>query len=247
MSSHAQLAFHARDRFVPRTPHASSNGPREAVTRPADRLVGLLNVSCSTIPLPTGRLARGMIPARHGRAVRPDANPTSFVVNSDAGEERLLLTVVFTDIVGSTELLERVGDKAWCALLAQHRALVRGLVASHRGREVDAVGDGFLLAFQSPSRAVRFAVAVIPVLQAIGIEIRIGIHTGECEVVDGRIEGVAVHTAARVASAAGAGDILVSSTVRDVVAGSAYQFAIRERRVLKGLSDARELFALQRR
>lgn len=161
------------------------------------------------------------------------------------GPERLLLTLVFTDMVASTATLERVGDSAWCALLSHHRSLVREHLSAAGGREVDAAGDGFFLVFDRPSRAVRFAVAVIPALQAIGIDIRIGIHTGECEVAGARVEGVAVHTAARVANAAGAGEILVSNTVRDVVAGSSWRFTTKDRCVLKGLAAPRELFALQ--
>lgn len=160
------------------------------------------------------------------------------------GTERVLLTLVFTDIVGSTERLERVGDRVWCALLSNHHDLVRRHLLQSRGREVDAAGDGFFLAFDLPSQAVSFALVVRSALQEIGIEIRIGIHVGECEVSGGRVEGLAVHTAARVAGAATAGEVLVSGTVKDLVAGSGHRFEERETRILKGLSGPRALFAL---
>jgi class 3 adenylate cyclase len=181
------------------------------------------------------------------------ANPSNTTLASDLFEpvvsdasrsERVLLTHVFTDIVASTETLERVGDRVWCSLLLRHHNLVREHLKAYRGREIDAAGDGFFLVFDCPSRAIQFAVAVRTALKGIGIDLRIGIHTGECEVLCGRIEGVAVHTAARVANAATAGDILVSSTVRDLVAGSEHRFSKKDVRVFKGLSEPRQLFAL---
>ena len=165
------------------------------------------------------------------------------VASHDA--ERVLLTLVFTDIVGSTETLEQVGDRVWCALLMHHRELVRGHLKACGGREVDAAGDGFFLVFDRPSQAVGFALVVRDALRRIGIEVRVGIHVGECEVIGERVEGLAVHTAARVAGAATAGEILVSSTVKDLVAGSQHRFDKRDVRVLKGLSEPRALFALE--
>lgn len=167
------------------------------------------------------------------------------VVEAAAEEpERVLLTFLFTDIVASTEAVERLGDHAWCMLLLRHHAIVRGHLNGYRGREIDAAGDGFFLVFDRPSLALQFATTVRAALKAIGIGVRMGVHTGECEMVAGRVEGVAVHTAARVASAAGDGEILVSNTVRDLLAGSGLRFAGRSLQVLKGLSEPRQLFAL---
>jgi class 3 adenylate cyclase len=159
--------------------------------------------------------------------------------------ERALLTLVFTDIVASTETLERLGDRVWCSLLLHHHNLVREHMKAYRGCEIDAAGDGFFLVFDRPSRAVQFAVAVRTSLKGIGIDLRVGIHTGECEIVSRRVEGVAVHTAARVVKAAAAGEILVSSTVRDLVAGSEHRFIKKDLQILKGLSEPRQLFALE--
>ncbi len=158
--------------------------------------------------------------------------------------QRVLLTHVFSDIVASTETAERIGDRAWCALLLRHNQLVREHLRVHRGCEIDAAGDGFLMTFDCPSRAVQFAVAVRSALKRIGVVLRIGIHTGECEVVGGRVIGISVHAAARIVHAAGAGEILVSSTVRDLIAGSGYGFSKKDVQVLKGLSEPRQLFAL---
>ena len=160
-------------------------------------------------------------------------------------DERVLLTLVFTDIVGSTKTLEEVGDRVWCALLLHHHELVREHLKACRGREVDAAGDGFFLAFDRPSRAVCFALVVRDALRKIGLEVRVGIHVGECQVIGERVEGLAVHTAARVAGKATAGEILVSSTVKDLVAGSQHRFNKREVCLLKGLSEPRALFALE--
>lgn len=159
--------------------------------------------------------------------------------------QRVLLTHVFTDIVASTETVERIGDHAWCLLLLQHNRLVREHLKTHRGREIDAAGDGFFLVFDCPSRAVRFALAMRSALKGIGIDLRIGIHTGECEIASGRIVGVSVHTAARITNAAAAGEILVSNTVKELVAGSEHRFSNKDVQVLKGLSEPRQLFALE--
>ncbi len=183
------------------------------------------------------------------RGISPSTPPAASVLPELAAVEvnppqRVLLTHVFTDIVASTETVERIGDRAWCHLLLQHNSLVREHVKTHRGREIDAAGDGFYLVFGCPSRAVTFALAVRTALTGIGIKIRIGIHSGECEVASGRIVGVSVHTAARITDAAAAGEILVSNTVRELVAGSEYRFGKKDMQVLKGLSENRQLFAL---
>jgi class 3 adenylate cyclase len=160
------------------------------------------------------------------------------------GPERVLLTFLFTDIVGSTETAERLGDRAWCRLLMQHHAVVRSHLGRFGGIEMDTAGDGFFVVFDRPSRALQFAAAVRSALAEIGLTIRVGVHAGECEIAGGRAEGVAVHVAARVTGAASQGEILVSSTVRDLLAGSGLRFSGRDAHTFKGLAEPRFLFAL---
>ena len=158
--------------------------------------------------------------------------------------ERVLATVLFTDIVGSTELAARLGDSAWRELLVRHHAIVRRELARFHGRELDTAGDGFFAAFDGPARAVLAAAALRDPLRAIGLEVRAGLHTGECEVSDGKIVGIAVSIGARIASLARPGEVLVSSTVRDLVAGSGLRFEDRGEHPLKGIPEAWHLFAL---
>jgi len=158
--------------------------------------------------------------------------------------ETALATVLFTDIVGSTDRARELGDSQWTALLGQHHATVRGVLAQYRGREIDTTGDGFFAAFDGPARGIRCAQAVLDALNGIGIQARSGLHTGEVEVVDEKLAGIAVHTGARVAALAGPGEVLVSSTVRDLVAGSGIEFEDRGLHELKGLDEPRRLFAV---
>jgi class 3 adenylate cyclase len=158
--------------------------------------------------------------------------------------ERVLATVLFTDIVGSTELAGRLGDTAWRELLERHHAIVRRELARFHGRELDTAGDGFFASFDGPARAVQAAAALREPLGAIGLEIRAGLHTGEFEVSDGKIVGIAVSIGARISSLAGPGEVLVSSTVKDLVAGSGLGFADRGEHQLKGIPEAWHLFAL---
>ncbi|HET7686005.1 MAG TPA: adenylate/guanylate cyclase domain-containing protein [Candidatus Limnocylindria bacterium] len=151
------------------------------------------------------------------------------------GRERVLVTILFTDIVGSTELAARLGDAAWRDLLARHHALVRRELARFDGRELDTAGDGFFATFGGPARAVQAATAVRDAVRAIGVDVRAGIHTGECEVHDGKVTGIAVSIGARISSLADAGEVLVSSTVRDLVAGSSLVFEDRGSHELKGI------------
>jgi class 3 adenylate cyclase len=160
---------------------------------------------------------------------------------------RLLLTLLFTDIVESTQTAERLGDEGWRALLARHHAIVRAKLALFRGQEVDKAGDGFFATFERPGLAVCCAEAIRAALEEIGICVRAGIHAGECDTFDGEVTGVAVHVAARVASIAQPGEILVSSSLRDLLAGSGFEFADRDWHALKGLSGTRQLFALNGR
>lgn len=159
--------------------------------------------------------------------------------------ERVLATVLFTDIVGSTERAASLGDAAWRDLLGRHHAIVRRALARHQGRELDTAGDGFFAVFDGPAKAVRAAVAIIEDLRAIGVTIRAGVHTGECEVGDGKVVGIAVSIGARIMSAAGAGQVLVSGTVRDLVVGSELAFEDRGMHQLKGIPDPWRLYAFR--
>jgi class 3 adenylate cyclase len=157
--------------------------------------------------------------------------------------DRVLATVMFTDIVGSTERASALGDARWRALLAAHQTAVRGELQRFRGREVKTLGDGYLATFDGPARAIRCGQAIAEAARAAGLEVRIGLHSGEVEVMDEDVGGIAVHIAARVGALAGAGEVLVSSTVKDLVAGSGIAFVDRGTRELKGISDEWRLFA----
>ncbi len=159
--------------------------------------------------------------------------------------DRVLTTVLFTDIVGSTERAMGEGDRRWRELLEEHRALVRREIERFRGREIETVGDGFLASFDGPARAIRCACAIADAVRPLGLEIRAGIHTGECEVLGERLAGIAVHIGARVAAQAAPGEVLVSRTVRDLVAGSGIDFHDRGSHELKGLPGEHQLFAVR--
>jgi class 3 adenylate cyclase len=162
-----------------------------------------------------------------------------------ARSDRAVLTVMFTDIVGSTELASRLGDRRWRLLLEEHNEVVRTVLARFAGREVDTAGDGFLITFDGPARAIRAAAAIRTALGDDGIRVRVGLHTGECELVDGKVRGIAVHVAARVMAHAQADEILCSRTVRDLVAGSGYGFTDRGTHQLKGVQDMWQLYAVE--
>jgi class 3 adenylate cyclase len=151
------------------------------------------------------------------------------------GAQRVLTTILFTDIVGSTETAARLGDAEWRDLLGRHHALVRRELARFDGRELDTAGDGFFATFDGPARAVQAAKAIRDTLRALGVDIRAGIHTGECEVHDDKVTGIAVSIGARISSLAGSGEVLVSSTVKDLVAGSDLEFEDRGSHALKGV------------
>ena len=157
---------------------------------------------------------------------------------------RVLLTVLFTDLVGSTERAGAEGDATWRNLLEDHHAIVRRQIEAHSGREVKTTGDGFLVTFDSPSRAVQCARAIKVGVGKLGLEIRAGVHTGECELIGADVAGLAVHVASRVQSSAEPGEILVSSTVRDLAAGSGLDFVDRGTHELKGVSGTWQLFAV---
>ena len=158
--------------------------------------------------------------------------------------DRVLATVLFTDIVGSTEKASALGDRAWLELREAHHAIVRRELERFRGREIDTAGDGFLAIFDGPARAIRCAAAVTGAVRALGLEVRAGVHTGEIELVGEKVGGIAVHIGARVAARAGPGEVLVSSTVKDLVAGSGLAFTDRGRAELKGVPGEWALFAV---
>jgi class 3 adenylate cyclase/pimeloyl-ACP methyl ester carboxylesterase len=167
--------------------------------------------------------------------------------NTPPDEEtgRVLVTILFTDIAGATERAAQIGDAGWRDVLAAHHRIVRQQLARFRGREVDTAGDGFFASFDGPARAIRCATAITEQVRSLGIEVRAGLHTGECEVVDGKVAGIAVHIGARVAAEAAAGEVLVSSTVRDLVAGSGLRFGDRGERELKGVPGDWHLYAVE--
>jgi pimeloyl-ACP methyl ester carboxylesterase len=223
--------------------------PTLVVHRAGDRL----------IPVQAGRaLAREIPMARYielpGDAHPPWIGDTAALVGeiqqfltgarSTVDGERVLATVLFTDIVGSTGRAVALGDRAWGDVLARHHAIVRREIEQYRGREVDTAGDGFLATFDGPARAIGCAKSIRDAVRSLGIETRIGLHTGECERVDDKIAGIAVHTGARVMAEAKPGEILVSSTVKDLVAGSRLEFREHGTHVLKGIPGEWRLFAV---
>jgi class 3 adenylate cyclase len=157
---------------------------------------------------------------------------------------RVVATVMFTDIVGSTERAEALGDRAWADLLEVHHSRVRAQLHRFGGREIDTAGDGFLASFESPTSAITCARAILESVSEIGVDLRIGLHTGECDVVGDKLRGLAVHIGSRVASKAGAGEILVSQTVRDLVVGSGLEFQDRGSHELKGVPGEWRLYSV---
>jgi class 3 adenylate cyclase len=160
--------------------------------------------------------------------------------------DRVLATVLFTDIVGSTEHASRLGDGRWRTLLGEHNVAVRSELQRWRGQEVKTIGDGFLATFDGPARAVRCAAEIIETTAALGLKIRTGLHTGECELVGNDVAGIAVHIGARVLEQAEPGEVLASSTVKDLVVGSGLRFADRGVHALRGVPDPWRLYALER-
>jgi class 3 adenylate cyclase len=228
---------------------------------PAIRVPTLIihNVGDRAVPVQASRYMAERIPgAKYVELPGNDHLP--FVGNADAildeieefltgvrrGPEtdRVLATVMFTDIVDATRKAAELGDRRWRDLLDAHHTVVREQLAKFRGREIDTAGDGFLAAFDGPARAVRAACAIGDGLRTLGLEIRAGLHTGECEVMGAKLGGIAVHIGARVAAVAGAGEVVVSSTVKDLVAGSGLRFEDRGPHALKGVPGEWHLFAV---
>jgi class 3 adenylate cyclase len=174
------------------------------------------------------------------------ASAHNYGVSPEELGERVLATIVISDIVGSTQILARIGDRAWAQLLQEHNTRIRAAIDRFRGREHDTAGDGFVALFDGAARAVRSAMLMDPAVEELGVRVRVGIHTGEVEIVGGLARGVAVHAAARVASLAGPGDVLVSGTTHDLLDGSGLALDFRGEHELKGLSGPRPIFALRR-
>jgi pimeloyl-ACP methyl ester carboxylesterase len=225
--------------------------PTLIVHRTADRVIHLQQARY---------IAKGIMNARLVELPGDDHVP--WVGNSDAlldeveefltgvrhGPEpdRVLATVLFTDIVGATQKAADLGDRRWRDLLAEHHAVVRRELGRFRGREIDTTGDGFLATFDGPARAIRCAGAVVDAVKPLGLAVRTGLHTGECEVLGEKLSGIAVHIAARVAALATRDEVLVSSTVKDLVAGSGLRFRDRSAHVLRGVPGKWHLFAVER-
>jgi class 3 adenylate cyclase/pimeloyl-ACP methyl ester carboxylesterase len=163
---------------------------------------------------------------------------------SAVDRDRVLATVLFTDIVGASARAAELGDRAWRDLLERHHEAVRTQLGRFRGKEVDTAGDGFFASFDGPARAITCARAIVETIPELGLEVRAGLHTGECEVIDGKVAGIAVHIGARVAANAQPGEVLVSSTVKDLVAGSGIAFQDRGQHELKGIPGQWHLYTV---
>jgi class 3 adenylate cyclase/pimeloyl-ACP methyl ester carboxylesterase len=185
-----------------------------------------------------------------GDSARAFAHIEEFLLRSWQGArvspepDRMLVTILFTDVVGSTAKAVELGDRAWGELLEHHHATIRLQLARHRGVELDTAGDGFFACFDGPARAIRCAQAITESVQQLGIEVRAGLHAGECELVDRKVAGIAVHIGARVAAQAEPGQVLVSQTVKDIVAGSGIRFHDRGTVQLKGIPGDFQLYAV---
>ena len=203
-----------------------------------------------TASIPGARLAE--LPGRDDRIWLGDLSSVHTAIDGFVAEvgrerselERVLATVLFTDIVGSTEKAAELGDRAWRTLVELHHAHVRALLERYRGVEVDTAGDGFFATFDGPARAIRCARAIVEAVRALGIEVRAGLHTGECETIDGKVGGIAVNIGARVGAAASPSEVLVSQTVKDLVVGSGAEFEERGERELKGIPGTWRLYAV---
>ncbi|MFN2472219.1 MAG: adenylate/guanylate cyclase domain-containing protein [Gaiellaceae bacterium] len=159
--------------------------------------------------------------------------------------DRVLATVLFTDLVGSTAQAAQLGDRSWRSVLERHHARVRTELARFGGVEIDTAGDGFFAVFDGPARAIRCARAIVEQLRELGLDVRAGLHTGECERADGKVAGIAVHIGARVAAEANGGEVLVSQTLKDIVAGSGIEFSERGVAALKGIPGEWRLYAVE--
>jgi len=218
----------------------SVHAPAALITGARDEVAEAQHIA-SLMPNATLHLLEG----RSGLAVEPILDilrSLAGVERAPAGLDTVLSTVLFTDIVDSTPRQAAVGDRAWKELVLAHHAVVRDALARWRGVENDTAGDGFYATFDGPARALRCALEIGKRVRDLGIEVRAGIHTGECEVIDGKCAGITVSIGARIASKAGPSHVLVSQTVKDLVAGSGFTFHDAGERELKGLPDRWRLY-----
>jgi class 3 adenylate cyclase len=230
----------------------------EASLNESDIIVALANYSASF----NGNHARASCPGAAPSTELPGKDHIPFVGDNameiaDAIEEfltgsrasvpvdRVLATVLFTDIVGSTEKAAALGDSRWRNLLDKPHTTIRSNLARFRGHEVKTAGDGILATFDGPARGVRCACAISEEIHPLGIDVRAGLHTGDCEIMGDDVGGIAVHIGARVASLASAGEVLVSRTVKDLVAGSGLRFADRGNQILKGVHGDWQIYAVE--
>ncbi len=224
--------------------------PTLIIHRTDDRAVSVEGARALARDIPNARLlelaGEDHLPYIGENADRIVDEIEEFVTGSRAEVEpdRVLATVLFTDIINSTERTSAMGDRAWHALLDRHHHLVRHHLRQFGGSEVKALGDGFLATFDRPARAVRCAANIVEAVRALGLEVKAGVHAGEIEISDQDIAGIAVHVAARIAAIAQGGQVLVSRTVRDLVAGSNLRFADQGTRTLKGLSEEIQVFSV---
>jgi class 3 adenylate cyclase len=256
------VAAHARQLRLSASPGAAATIRRMAADVDVRDILGVIRVPTLVVNMPAARAEAEYITthipgARRLEVPGPDfffylqadtlvPEVERFVQGVSVSEpETVLATVLFTDIVGSTERLVELGDAGWRDLVERHHALVRQQLSRFRGEEVDTAGDGFFARFDGPIRAVRCAQAIGDALRALGLEVRAGVHTGECELAGGKITGLAVNIGARIAALAAPNEVLVSSTVRDLVAGSDLEFDDHGRATLKGVPGEWHLFALR--
>ena len=227
---------------------ASIQCPTLVLRRAADTTLNPEHARFVTDRIPDARLVEfpgaGQLWSADDRLAADEIQHFVTGARGPATSDRVLATVLFTDIVGSTERAAELGDGAWRELLERHDRVVRGHVERHRGRVVKSLGDGSLALFDGPSRAARSALETRDALRALGLEIRAGLHTGECELMGDDVGGLAVHIAARISSLAGAGEVLASSTVRDLSVGSPYTMTDRGDHELKGVPGSWRVFAV---
>jgi class 3 adenylate cyclase len=227
----------------------SVHAPSLVLHRTRDRLVNVRNGRWLAQHLPNARMVElagdDHIPWYDG-AEEWLGEVQEFLTGTRAAPEleRVLATVLFTDIVDSTRTAAELGDRRWRDVLEGHQREVRDALGRFHGREVKSIGDGFLATFDGPARAIRCARAILQASEPLGIRIRAGLHTGECELVGDDIAGIAVHIAARVSALAAPGEVLVSRTVKDLVVGSGIRFSDRGVHSLKGVSDTWQLHAV---
>jgi class 3 adenylate cyclase len=181
------------------------------------------------------------------RAVLIDVQGVLGWAKAPEAGDRVLTTLLFTDIVGSTEMAERLGDRAWKQLLAAHDEAVRGLLDMYRGREAGTTGDGFVATFDAPAQAILCALGIASASRGLGVEVRVGVHTGEVQIAGHDLRGVAVHLAARIMAAAGPSEVFVSATTKELASGAGIAFVDRGSREFKGFGGERQIFeAMQR-